>query len=127
MIEVKKVEYDKWEHSGNNDPVCPYCGKRNDTADLNDNDGEITEIECDHCGKTFCYIANVSVNYDTIPYENYYLDKRERKEKALKHHQSKIEKTEWEEKWINMLTQEIEDLDKEAERILQVNQRGDVK
>lgn len=120
MIEVKRFEpeYDEIDLFGNDLPICPYCKSHNDTSDLDSRDEETTETECDHCGKVFMYTPRVSVTYDTIPYENWYMDKRER----LINHKNKLEsieiKSPWTETSIKRLTQGIEELDKEAERIL---------
>lgn len=127
MIGVKKFEpkCNAIDFISNLRPVCPYCQQDNEPTDLEKNDGETTEIECDHCGKVFMYKPNVSVTYDTIPYENWYIDKRTCIEEALVYYKNIEGQTGWIQTRIKMLTQEIEELDKEAERILQGNQRGE--
>lgn len=45
--------------------ICPYCGNR-----IEDDDGWFAskgdgEYECDECGKTFNFTANIEVTYST--------------------------------------------------------------
>lgn len=120
MKEVKRVElgYSSIELILNDEPMCPYCKESNETTDLHLIYEEKTEIECDHCGKIFIYTANQSVKYDTEPYENWYLEKRERLVKNKDAFEKIENKTPWHETMIKMLVQNVEDLDKEAKEIL---------
>ena len=50
--------------------ICPYCGNR-----IEDDDGYFAskgegEYECDDCGKTFNFTANIEVTYSTTRKEN---------------------------------------------------------
>lgn len=118
MIEVKRVEYDRADCSANNEPACPYCGHLNETTELRVEDC-VTEItECDSCGKTFSYKPTISFSFETMPYENHYLNERKWQEVQKKLCESVLIKSSWSESQIKKHAEEIERLDKEADEIL---------
>lgn len=58
-------ENEEVETDNEDEIVCPYCGNR-----MQDDDGYFAqqgdgEYECDECGKTFNFTANIEVTYST--------------------------------------------------------------
>lgn len=44
--------------------TCPHCGySDHDSWEYNMNDGDVQEVECGNCGKTFETRCSVSVSY----------------------------------------------------------------
>lgn len=47
--------------------ICPYCDyEDHDYGDYcGDNDGEVYEKNCDHCGEVYMLRTNIDVTFDT--------------------------------------------------------------
>ena len=63
---AQNLKEDEETETDNEDAIiCPYCGNR-----IEDDDGYFArkgegEYECDECGKTFNFTANIEVTYST--------------------------------------------------------------
>jgi transposase-like protein len=54
---------DEFDHEFTDEIVCPYCGyEHGDSWEEHDDRGD---LECQGCGKKFCYERNISVDYST--------------------------------------------------------------
>ena len=57
---------DELDHTLTEEIVCPFCGMRYpDSWELSDNMGEIGELQCDACGKSFTAQRITTIEYTT--------------------------------------------------------------
>lgn len=123
-MKVKNVDYNNYDCSGTSEAVCPYCGNKTyiEAEDYNV-DEEPEEIQCRNCNKYFVYSTNITVTFNTEPYENYYLrevkylkDKQERFKKYIE--KSTGDEIKWYESLLNQTEKELQELENNADYIL---------
>lgn len=90
-MKIKKQEYKKAICSQNPMIVCPYCQSRNTIInDMVIIDKHVSDYQCGQCDHMFSVQTNVSITFNTEPYENYYLKRKEqllRKKKEIERKQ----------------------------------------
>lgn len=119
MINVKEVEFDEWDCTGEDDAVCPYCGHNNEIILDGEREGEQVETECGSCEKTFMYGFFTSVTYDTQPVENYYLEERERILNRIDRYEIDNEPYTWQKELVKQSNQDLVQLDEWMESLIE--------
>jgi transposase-like protein len=83
---LEPIEYDGLACSYESKAICPYCGYENDVDAENYGDqDEWQEDYCDSCERYFVRQTDYTIEFNTMPLENYIIDEIKNMKRNLKY------------------------------------------